>query len=142
MDVIGFRMPAFAGKQRPRKRETWEWLIGALASLDRRTVVVGDFNTQQGDARAMCGDCLERIAAFGWTVAIPLDGFSWKSPGRGSGRKLDFALVSPGLRVESVSYSWAFTGLAAEASELRTGLPDHAMLLLHVEAVPDSLAAE
>ena len=140
IDVIGFRMPAFAGKELPRKRETWEWLIGELASLDHRTVVVGDFNTQQGDASVLCGDCLERVAALGWTVAIPSDGFSWKSPGRGSGRKLDFALVSPGLRVESVSYSWAFTGLATEAAELRTGLPDHAMLLLHVEAIPDSVA--
>jgi hypothetical protein len=76
------------------------------------------------------------MQSAGWQLAIPSEGHSWKARAGGSGRRIDFALVSPSLRVESVSYSWSFTELAPEAAAMRIGRPDHAMLLLQVSPTP------
>ena len=133
LDVIGFRMPAFKNVETPMKRRTWEWLIEALRSLGNRPAcIVGDFNTAFGDSKSLCGDCLESFSASGWLPAVPTDGFSWGGAGGRSRRKIDLGFASPGARVESAAYSWAFRDLGEEAAAMRVGRPDHAMLLLQV----------
>jgi len=136
LDVIGFRMPAYVREERPVKRQTWEWLIDAVRPLrDRPTVLLGDFNTAFGDPPSRCGDCLDAMAANGWVPAVPIDGFSWRGHNGGNGRKIDLAFLSPSVKQTAVSYSWSFRDLGDEASAMRVGRPDHAMLLLDV-AIP------
>lgn len=42
VDLIAFRMLAYKPENRHRKRQTWEWLIGALRAVQpRRAVLIG-----------------------------------------------------------------------------------------------------
>ena len=133
LDVIGFRMPAYVREERPVKRLTWEWLIDAVRPLrEHPTVLLGDFNTAFGDPPSRCGDCLDAMIANGWVPAVPTDGFSWRGYNGGTGRRIDLAFLSPSVKELAVSYSWSFRDLGEEASAMRVGRPDHAMLLLEV----------
>lgn len=131
LDVVGFRMPAFTGAERPVKRQVWEWLISALAPLrDKPAIILGDFNTAPGDSRAYCGDCLDAFIASGWRHVLPTSGYSWRHAQSGTERRIDHAFVTGGL-IARAEYSWDFRQLAGSDST-RVGLPDHAMLIASV----------
>jgi endonuclease/exonuclease/phosphatase family metal-dependent hydrolase len=134
VELLGFRMPAYEGTDRPMKRRTWEWLIDALKTLrDRPAIIIGDFNTAFGDSVSRCGDCLDALTESGWRPAVPADGFSWRGRTNGTERRIDLAFLSPSATARSVSYSWSFRDIGEEASAMQIGRPDHAMLLLEAE---------
>jgi endonuclease/exonuclease/phosphatase family metal-dependent hydrolase len=136
LHILGFRMPAFTGPERPLKRVTWEWLLGAAAELrDRPAVIAGDFNTAPGDAVADCGDCLEVLLKSGWHLARPAAGYSWRHAQSGVTRQIDHAFLAPALAPGRAEYSWKFHDLAPDAASGKVGLPDHAMLLTDFEQV-------
>lgn len=140
VEVIGFRMPAFDGADRPRKRETWEWLLEVLASVrPRPAVIVGDFNTAPGDSVGDCGDCLERLVAAGWHHARPDAGYSWRPANGGAGRQIDHAFHTESLRAMRVNYSWDFQAYGEDAASGKVGRPDHAMLTVKVVAAAGPL---
>lgn len=131
--VVGFRMPAFAKAERAFKRTTFAWLLDAAESLlAAPALIIGDFNTAPGDPPRECGDCLEAFQRRGWRLAVPPLGHSWATRA-GRGRRIDFALVSPGLAVTELAYSWRFRDLGEDAASGKVGRPDHAMLLVGVE---------
>jgi len=139
LHLLGFRMPAFIGPERPLKRGTWEWLLGAAAELrDRPAIIAGDFNTAPGDAVADCGDCLEVLQKSGWHLARPASGYSWRHAQSGATRQIDHAFLSSSLAAKRAEYSWKFHDLASDAASGKIGLPDHAMLLTDFELVSTS----
>ena len=51
-------MPAFTGIEMPKKRQTWDWLLGASQELrSYPSFIAGDFNTAEEDSASYCGDC-------------------------------------------------------------------------------------
>jgi exonuclease III len=137
IEVIGFRMPAFAGPERPMKRRTWDWLITALRKVhDRQAIILGDFNTASGDSTKTCGDCIELLVTEGWTPQVPAEGYSWRRASDTVGRRIDLAFTSPKLVGAGATYSWAFQILASDAASGWVGRPDHAMLFLEAEPLP------
>lgn len=134
LQLIGFRMPAFASKDRKIKRAVWEWLISASRSLEpHRTVLTGDLNTAVGDSDNYCGDCLPVLPKHGWQHAIPDEGFSWKSARHRTVRRIDHTFLSPSMPSARSNYLWDFESLAPDAGSARVGIPDHAMLVVDFE---------
>lgn len=134
VNVLGFRMPAFEGKERPFKRDVWQWLLNAAEILRANpSVIAGDFNTAPGDQAATCGDCLEQLARGGWQHALPSSGFSWKGGSHGTERQIDHLFLSPALPPARAEYLWGFQSLAADAGSGKVGIPDHAILLATIE---------
>lgn len=132
LDLIGFRMPAFVEGRRRLKRETWEWLLQAAASLSHvPAVITGDLNTAPQDSVADCGDCLKQLMRIGWHHARPTTGFSWVHPRWGTERQIDHTFVSPLLSVIHAHYSWTFRD-EAPATQPKVGHPDHAMLIVDI----------
>jgi hypothetical protein len=129
IEVLGFRMPAFEGQDRPRKRDTCNSLLEVAARLAQRpAVIAGDFNTAFGDSKAACGDCLDTLTASGWRRA-PADGCTWRHTS-GTERCIDHAFVSSGIHVSAAQSSWEFQELGPEAKTGKVGLPDHAMIIV------------
>ena len=130
LNVLGFRMPAFEGKERPLKRDVWQWLLSAAEILRvDASVIAGDFNTAPGDSVTTCGDCLEQLSRSGWQHVLPSSGFSWKHARYGTRRQLDHIFFSPALPPAHADYLWGFQSLAADAASGKVGIPDHAILL-------------
>lgn len=132
VDVLGFRMPAFTGKEGRRlKRLTWEWLLEAAQTLRHgRSMIAGDFNTSPGDGASLCGDCMVQLTHMGWKHARPTSGYSFRHNESGSERAIDHAFLSPALQVLTSEFSWAFQEMAPEAKNTKVGVPDHAMLIV------------
>lgn len=132
VDILGFRMPSGKAFDRPYKRSTWDWLLGAATQLGNKpAIVVGDFNTAPGDTDGYCGDCLEKMAEIGWSRAAST-GYSWK--GRGVERQIDHIFTSPSLTLLDAEYKWNFQELVPDAASGKVGIPDHAMLVADVAA--------
>lgn len=134
VDVLGFRMPAFAGRDSRFKRVTWNWLLEVAASLrSRRAIIAGDFNTAPGDSDIRCGDCLYTLVSADWRHARAAEGHSWRGGRSDQGRVIDHAFLSPSLGLESSVYSWSFHRFSANVASRCVGIPDHAMLLVTYE---------
>jgi hypothetical protein len=132
--IVGFRMPAF--KSPKLKRAAWDWIHEATMDFKTvATVIVGDMNTQRSDPKRDCGDCIERFLDSGWSEIIPDTGHSWKHQRSGTERRIDFAFASPGVLKEGASYSWDYVKRNA-LSELKVGIPDHALLSIDVRVAP------
>jgi exonuclease III len=140
VNVLGFRVPAFKGKDKAIKRSVWEWLIGACRSVETGlTVVTGDFNTAPGDRKTYCGDCLDVLPRSRWQRVDPADGFSWTNSKDGSGRRIDHTFLSPQLPRAQGRYVWTFREMSPEAASGRVGIPDHAMLVVDWRPLVSSL---
>lgn len=130
LHVVGFRMPAFEGKERPLKRLTWEWLVRVAGDLlDKPAVIAGDFNTAVGDPVSTCGDCMDALTNEGWQLMHPPTGYSWQHSKSGTGRKIDHAFLSPALAPVRAEYNWNFHELSPDAASGKVGVPDHAMVI-------------
>ena len=139
VNILGFRMPAFEGKARPLKREVWNWLQNAGATLRQLpSVITGDFNTAPGDSRTYCGDCLEQMSSDGWQHVLPGSGFSWKSARYGTERVIDHTFLSPTFPAAQAAYLWDFHSLAENAASGIVGFPDHAILITSIGLPPFS----
>src|SRR5262249_24743814 len=115
--VLGFRMPAFDGKDRALKRPTWNWLLGEADRLRAGlALIVGDFNTAPGDSKAQCGDCLEKLVQRGSQHARPASGYSWRHPWFKTKRQIDHIFLSASLVPRRVEYLWGFERLAPESA--------------------------
>jgi hypothetical protein len=137
--VLGFRMPAFAAKERALKRLTWNWLLGEANRLRAGSaLIVGDFNTAPGDCEARCGDCLANLIRDGWQHARPLTGYSWRHPQFGTERQIDHIFLSASLVPRRVEYLWDFERLAPEGTSRKVGRPDHAMLVCEFAQAPEN----
>jgi Endonuclease/Exonuclease/phosphatase family len=137
--VLGFRMPAFAAKERALKRLTWNWLLGEADRLRAGSaLIVGDFNTAPGDSEARCGDCLTRLIQDGWQHVRPASGYSWRHPQFGTERQIDHIFLSASLVPRQVEYLWEFERLAPEGTSRKVGRPDHAMLVCEFDQTPES----
>lgn len=89
------------------KAEYWDRVLEfAESCLDRRAVIVGDFNTGlPADTQGMAfhlGDRMQRLVESGWVDAWrAIHGdhteFSWYSPNGGNGFRVDFCFLSPML---------------------------------------------
>jgi exonuclease III len=133
---LGFRIPAFDGKDRVRKRPTWNWLLGEAERLrGHSALIAGDFNTAPGDSKSDCGDCLEELVQRGWQHARPASGYSWRHPKSGT-RQIDHIFLSASLILRRVEYSWEFERLIPEGASGRR--PDHAMLVCEFDQAPVS----
>jgi hypothetical protein len=127
-NVVGFRMPSFPSSSAPLKRRTWQWVQDAARQLElSRAVIIGDMNTQRGDPKGYCGDCIEAVLGTGWTEVVPPDGYSWRHL-RGRQRRIDFGFASPALRTASARYDWDFLGRNGISKPV-VGVPDHALLV-------------
>ena len=132
--VLGFRMPAFTGKDRARKRETWDWLQGQADRLrELPALIAGDFNTALGDSDTLCSDCLDRLRTSGWELCGPPAGDSWHHPKSGTSRQIDHVFTSRALVSRSATYSWDFERTGSKTAAKVVGSPDHAMLVVEVE---------
>ena len=130
LDVLGFRMPAFEGKERPIKREVWGWLLSAAETLrSHPAVIIGDFNTAPDDDATDCGDCMNQLSRDNWQHALPSSGFSWKGGQKPIERKIDHIFLSPVLPLARAEYDWGFHSLAPDAASRKVGIPDHAIVL-------------
>jgi endonuclease/exonuclease/phosphatase (EEP) superfamily protein YafD len=139
--VLGFRMPAFKGRDRALKRPTWNWLLGEAERLrSASALIVGDFNTASGDSKAKCGDCLDKLVQCGWQHARPASGYSWRHPRFKTKREIDHIFLSPSLVPTQVEYSWEFERLVPEGTSGKAGCPDHAMLVCEFELAPGSIS--
>ena len=133
LHVIGFRMPAFKSPDRALKRKTWNWLIQYCRPLESQpTILLGDFNTADGDSPAYCGDCLDALSDLGWHRVTPA-GHSWTSGKTGGERSIDHAFLSPALKLNRATYDWDFQVRWRESASQRVGIPDHAMLVVDVD---------
>lgn len=131
--VLGFRMPAYSGRDVECKRRTWDWLLEEASRLvSGPAIITGDFNTAFGDSVARCGDCIEELASDGWQSDAPAGGVSWRHPRTGTGRSIDHLFASPGMRLGGSTYSWEFEHVEG-ASPGAVGLPDHALLIARVD---------
>lgn len=138
--VLGFRMPAFEGKDRALKRPTWSWLLGKAERLrSGSALIVGDFNTDPGDPETKCGDCLEKLVQGGWQHVRPASGYSWRHPQSGAERQLDHIFLSAALVPRRAEYLWGFEQLAPGGTSGKVGCPDHAMLICEFNPAPASM---
>lgn len=134
LNVLGFRMPTSKEFDARFKRPTWEWLLEAAAHLDTEpAIIVGDFNTAPGDPRSGCGDCLDRLSQTGWRHIRPDSGYSFRHRS-GRERQIDHGFVSPCVIARCAEYRWDFHTAAHDAPSGNTGIPDHAMLIVDLEA--------
>lgn len=132
--VLGFRMPAFDGKDRALKRPTWNWLLGEAERLRvGSALIVGDFNTAPSNSEANCGDCLEKLVKSGWQHARPASGYSWRHPQSKTEKQIDHIFLSASLVPRKVEYSWRFERLTPEGRSGKVGSPDHAMLVCELD---------
>lgn len=135
LHVVGFRMPAFTGAERPLKRETWNWLLGESDRLrSRAAVIAGDFNTAPSDSASYCGDCLAKLSQSGWQCGTPTTGYSWRHEGSGAERQIDHLFLSPAMPLARSEYYWDFERLSPDAASKKVGVPDHAMLVAEITA--------
>ena len=131
---LGFRMPAFTGIEMPKKRQTWDWLLGASQELrSYPSFIAGDFNTAEEDSASYCGDCLRQLARE-WKHARPSSGHSFKSVLSMSTRCIDHIFASPSIEVSAPRYSWDFHRHGDDAKSGKVGIPDHAMLIVELQA--------
>jgi hypothetical protein len=136
LHVIGFRMPAFQGADRPIKRKTWQWLLSELDRFRSRTAVIaGDFNTALNDSAARCGDCFSQLTDSDWRCGTPALGCSWRHPQYGTERRIDHIFLSPALSLRASEYCWKFECLVPEPASRKVGVPDHAMLLAEFDVL-------
>ena len=134
--VLGFRMPAFSSKERDLKRQTWNWLLSEAGRLHAGPALIGgDFNTQPGDSKAYCGDCLDGLVASGWQHARPASGYSWRHARSGAERQIDHIFLTARLSPMRVEYLWEFERLVTNGASRKVGLPDHSMLLCEFDQV-------
>jgi len=123
--ISGLDKPAF-----------WEALLAASAErLDRPWLIAGDLNTglhgiDERGATVGCADAFQRLLDQGWIDAWrAIHGdrreYSWRSPRRRYGIRLDHAFLSPPLaeRLVDCRYSQA---------DREAGLSDHAALVLEL----------
>jgi exonuclease III len=135
INILGFRMPAFDSKARDLKRRTWNWIREAAVELkEAPALIIGDMNTQRGDPKTYCGDCIDDVLAIGWSEIIPAAGYSWKHHS-GTGRRIDFGFASSALMASSVEYSWDFVARNGIQKPVE-GSPDHAMLIADLRQSP------
>lgn len=128
LELIGFRMPAFTGSDRPRKREAFDHLLHDLEDLrTRRGVIVGDFNTAVGDHERFCGDVLDLFPDHGWRRGSPTVGGSWRSKD-GTERAIDHVFHTAGVTLDEAAYDWSFQDRHPDAARGDVGFPDHAVL--------------
>lgn len=135
LHVVGFRMPAFTGAERPLKRKTWNWLLGESDRLrSRAAAIAGDFNTAPSDSTSYCGDCLAELSENGWQCGTPTSGCSWRHAGSGAERQIDHLFLSPAMSLARSEYCWDFERLSPDAASKKVGVPDHAMLVAKIAA--------
>jgi endonuclease/exonuclease/phosphatase family metal-dependent hydrolase len=95
--VLGIRIPAYIGEDKPYISRSWDWLESTLSGLhDAPTIVAGDFNVNVDSRRAKGGDHFRRILANGWHRSAPKGQGSYFGP---SGRRaeIDHILCNSGL---------------------------------------------
>jgi len=130
LTVLGFRMPAFEGKEHALKRPTWNWLLGEADRLRARSaLIVGDFNTAPDDPESHCGDCFETLIQGGWQHVRPASGYSWRHPQSRTERQIDHIFLSASLVPIRIEYLWGFERLTPKGASGKVGCPDHAMLV-------------
>lgn len=136
IEVLGFRMPAFPSAQREDKRKTWDWLLDSARSLgDRAAVITGDLNTSPEDGPRFFGDRIAALVEDGrWRLARPADGYSWLHARSGRERQIDHLFHTRALTARRAVYDWDFRALNEDAVSGKVGRPDHAMLVVDLDA--------
>ncbi len=151
LDVVGLRVPGYGtvskaktltpedkaqlrAQSRAAQQAWMDWLLAiSRTARDGRAVLLGDINSEIGDRSGWrCADRLRTIASEGWNAAVPTEGYSYVSPG-GVGRRIDYAFVSPSLRVLSSAYHAEVGGhRILGRRHLDGALTDHAAYMVEV----------
>jgi endonuclease/exonuclease/phosphatase family metal-dependent hydrolase len=125
--VLGIRIPAYIGEDKPYISRSWDWLESTLSGLhDMPTIVAGDFNVNVDSPRAKGGDHFRRILANGWRRSAPKGQGSYFGP-NGRRAEIDHILCNSGLSFTDARY-------VTEAGRFQLAgtagaLSDHAVVL-------------
>ena len=129
--VLGIRIPAYIGEDKPYISRSWDWLESTLSGLhDAPTIVAGDFNVNVDSRRAKGGDHFRRILANGWHRSAPKGQGSYFGP-NGRRAEIDHILCNSGLSFADARYVTEAGGFQLAGT---TGaLSDHAAVLAWVQ---------
>ncbi len=132
VEVLGVRIPDYS-RLLALKRVCWDWVLEAADVLrSRRSIILGDFNTDPSSSIARCGDRITRLVEKGWMHASPETGSSYVGPG-GASVCIDHAFLSGLWGVAEASC--VTDGGGIQFSGKHTGaLSDHAALLVSVDS--------
>lgn len=127
--LLGLRIPAYTGADRPLIRKSWEWVEQAAVLLrHHRAVILGDFNCEPESPPGKGGDILRRILSTGWQKGTPA-GPSFFSK-QGHRTTPDQMLHTPSVRVHDAVFQTECAGFYLAGSE--AALSDHAALVATV----------
>jgi hypothetical protein len=101
--LLGLRVPAYTGVDRPLIRKSWEWVEQAAALLRQdRALIVGDLNCEPASPPGKGGDIFRRVLSTGWHHGTPA-GPSFFSK-QGHCTTPDQVLYTTAVRVHSASF--------------------------------------
>jgi endonuclease/exonuclease/phosphatase family metal-dependent hydrolase len=141
-NLLGLRVPFPSRKLVSNTRAYWDWLEAAIQRfLAEPSVVIGDLNVDPRHLERPGAQHLSRLRGAGWQMPDPIGPWSYFSKGHTS--RLDHALVSRGISVESAEYVASQCGYRFAGPEPGC-MSDHAALLLDValRAAPEGDTAD
>ena len=128
VELVGLRTPAY-------ERATdcirfWNELSQFIRSTQARHILyIGDLNADPNNGRKTGGKALASLRQDGWQIPEPVGEWSYRSSRAGS--RIDHAVVSPSLRVESAIYWAEIDGFRCAGAEKH--LYDHAPLSVDID---------
>jgi endonuclease/exonuclease/phosphatase family metal-dependent hydrolase len=130
VEVLGVRIPDYS-RLPALKRACWDWVQEAADALQsRRSIILGDFNTDPSYSRARCGDQIAQLVHRGWNRAAPPSGASYCGP-NGASVCIDHAFVSRSWAPDGARYVTDHSGFSFSGKQVGA-LSDHAALVVSV----------
>jgi exodeoxyribonuclease-3 len=129
----GFHVLGVYFPQGEYKRPVFDWLIEVSAKLiSLSSIIMGDFNTglhykDESGATFFCADQFKALLYLGWqdtyrVIHGETKAFTWLS-NKGNGFRVDHALVTPGIVVQSAEY---------DDATRESGMTDHSSMKIQI----------
>lgn len=127
LEVVGIRVPAF--KEPELQRAYWRMLSEIVLSVgSRRIVFIGDFNANPERPSTVGGASMCELRQKGWQIPVPDGAWSYTSHDGSQTSRIDHAIVSTQIVVESARYCYYENGIQIAGPKTVEPLSDHAAL--------------
>ena len=130
--IVGLRVPAY--KTAVDVKAYWTELTDILeGAAEDKVVLIGDLNCDPDDGRSIGGVYVKALLNKGWQVPSPPGDWSYISRDGMRRSRIDHALASPTMRIESVSYVKEVNGMVVAGSKDQNALSDHAIVVCKLD---------
>lgn len=131
-ELVGLRAPAY--RSSADLKRYWAALESVIdASARRRIVYVGDFNTDPFARRDAGARTIRALLESGWGLPRPRGEWSYVSSSGRTTSRIDYALLSPGLKATLARYCTQIYGVRLAGPSGLGAVSDHAALVVKVD---------